>query len=85
MVTRRRAIIAVGAGAFAPLASFAQPRKVWRIGFLWENYPSSTLDAFKAGMSALGYAEGTDYVIENRIAESNLARLPALAAELVAL
>ena len=36
-------------------------------------------------MSALGYAEGRDYVIELRSAQSNPTRLPRLAAELVAL
>ena len=37
------------------------------------------------GMSALGYAESKDYVIDHRSAQSDRARLPALAAELVAL
>ena len=62
MVSRRRIVITLGAGALAPLASFGQPRKVWRIGFLWEE-PSTYAarsDAFKAGMTALGYIEGDD-------------------------
>ena len=88
MVTRRRVMLALGASAFAPLASYAPPRKVWRIGLLLENEQSiyiRRLDGFKAGMSALGYAEGRDYVIEHRSAQSDLARLPALAVELVTL
>ena len=94
MISRRQVVIALGAGALAPfaylapLASFAQPRKVWRIGFLLAFEPSYYtlwIDAFKAGMSALGYAEGRDYVIELRSYHSDSARLPALAAELVAL
>ena len=88
MNTRRKLVLALGAGAFAPLAAFAQPRKVWRIGFLQESKPTTDiprLDAFKAGMSALGYVEGKDYVTEIRSAQDNLAGLPALAAELVAL
>ena len=36
-------------------------------------------------MRELGYAEGRDYVIEHRSAQTDLARLPALAAELLAL
>ena len=36
MITRRRVILALGAGAFAPLPSIAQPRKLRRIGVLWE-------------------------------------------------
>ncbi len=43
------------------------------------------IDAFNAGMRELGYAEGKDYAIEHRSAENDLARLPALAAELLAL
>ena len=80
MISRRQVVIALGAGALAPfaylapLASFAQPRKVWRIGFLLAFEPSYYtlwIDAFKAGMSALGYAEGRDYVIELRNAPSD--------------
>ena len=88
MIDRRKIVLALGAAALAPLASFAQPRKLWRIGFLQEGKQSlyTLLDnAFKAGMNALGYAEGRDYVIEHRSAQSELARLPALAAELVTL
>ena len=88
MIARRRIVIAIGAGVLAaPLAAFAQQRKVRRIGFLLESEQSYFLprfDAFKAGMSALGYAEGRDYVTELRSAQSDFARLPALAAELVA-
>ena len=90
MNNRRKLIIALGAGALAaPFGSFAQQQsKVWRIGFLWESKQSSyvaRLDAFKTGMRELGYAEGRDYTIEHRSAEDELARLPALAAELLAL
>ena len=95
MITRRKLVLALGAGAlasplssFTPLAVLAQPaKKVWRIGYLAGNQQSLNipqLDAFKAGMSALGYAEGSDYMIEVR-PTADLARLPALAAELVAL
>ena len=78
MITRRKLIIALGAGTFAPLTSFAQQQgKVWRIGHLQETVPSNYggFDAFKAGMSALGYMEGRDYVVERRSADSDLARL----------
>ena len=92
MTTRRELVTALGAMALAsPLSSFAQrASKVWRIGFLWGGNPFTSssrprFDAFKAGMSALGYAEGRDYVIEQRSAQSDVARLPALATELVAL
>ena len=89
MSNRRKLVMALGAGVLmTPFGSFAQqPRKAWRIGVLSQSAQSAGVyfDPFKAGMRELGYAEGTDYVFENRFAELELARLPALAAELVAL
>ena len=87
MITRRKLVLALGAGAlasplssFTPLAVLAQPaKKVWRIGYLAGNQQSVNIpwfDAFKAGMSALGYAEGSDYMIEVR-PTAELDRLPA--------
>jgi putative ABC transport system substrate-binding protein len=90
MNNRRKLLVAFGAGALAaPFGSFAQQQgKVWRIGVLWERDQSDStyvqyLDAFKAGMRELGYTEGRNYTIEHRSAQADLARLPALAAELV--
>jgi len=64
-----------------------QAAKVARIGFL-----SGCLacgphlpEAFRQGLRDLGYVEGQNLVIEYRDAEGKLERLPALAAELVAL
>jgi len=39
--------------------------------------------AFRAGMNAIGLLEGRDYVLEERYADGNQARLPILAAELL--
>jgi len=90
MISRRRIVIALSAGALAdPFASFAQQQgKVWRIGFLLEGEQSvytGRIDAFKAGMRDLGYVEGRDYVLEPRYAQLDLARVPSLAAGLLAL
>jgi putative ABC transport system substrate-binding protein len=92
MNNRRKLVIALGAGALAaPLGSFAQQQgKVWRIGILWERKRDLSsvdrIDGFKAGMRELDYVEGRDYTIEYRfLQDGNLARLPALAAELLAL
>jgi putative ABC transport system substrate-binding protein len=86
MSTRRTFLIALGGAISAPLASFAQSQgKVRRIGFLWENTPGNNFAAFKRGMSELGYTEGKSYAIEHRSAQNDYARLPGLAAELVAL
>ena len=92
MNNRRKLLIAFGAGALAaPFGSFAQPQgKVWRVGFLWERDQSDSdsierLEAFKAGMRALGYTERSNYTIEQRSARTDPARLPALVGEFLAL
>jgi putative ABC transport system substrate-binding protein len=41
------------------------------------------VDAFRAGLRDLGYVEGRNLVIEERWADNDASRLPALAAELV--
>ena len=91
MNTRRKLVLAIGAGAFAPYASFAQqPGKVWRVGFLSLRHVDF-VDAdyyygpFTQGMRELGYVEGKNLVIEWRSAEGKSERLPELAAELVRL
>ena len=71
----------------APLTAEAQsPRKVHRIGLLWNSSPSLThhlLEAFRHGLHEHGYVEGEHFTIESRYAEGNPDRLPGLAAELV--
>jgi putative ABC transport system substrate-binding protein len=85
---KRRTFIALAAGAAAlPFAVRAQQAgKVWRVGML-DTTPATlnaqNLNAFKAGMRALGYTEGQNLAIEYRSADGRLERLPALAAELV--
>ncbi len=85
---RRDFLIAAGAILAAPLAAEAQqPGKIARIGFLSLNMagnPRGT-DSFRQGLRELGYVEGRNVVIEYRDAERKFERLPALAAELVAL
>jgi len=72
----------------APLAAGAQQAaKVPRIGFLAGNLAATPRlrEAFGQGLRDLGYVEGRNVVIEYRDAEGKFERLPALAAELVAL
>jgi putative ABC transport system substrate-binding protein len=90
MNTRRRLVIALGAGALAaPFSSFAQqPAKVARIGWLEASSLASIaprVEAFQQGLRELGYVEGKNLVIEFRYADGKFDRLPALAAELVRL
>ena len=88
MNTRRKIVIALGAGALAPFASLAQQQKVWRVGFLSQRHVDF-VDAdynygpFMQGMRELGYVVGKNLVIEWRSAEGKTERLPELAAELV--
>src|SRR6266487_5108769 len=79
------ALLALGAAPFA--AEAQQAAKVARIGHLSPNLAASPhlRDAFLQGLRDLGYVEGRNVVIEYRDAEGKLERLPALAAELVAL
>ncbi len=74
-------------GLFSPLAVAAQQAaKVPRIGFLAQNLaPSGPQEAFLQGLRDVGYVEGRNIVIEYRDAEGKFERLPALAAEVVAL
>ena len=91
---RRRVITTLA--AFSGLIAFPQVRaqgqsKVRRIGFLaarsrsTPSRPDVIPDGFLEGMRDLGYVEGKNLLVEWRFADANYARLPALAAELVAL
>ena len=87
MNTRRKLLVALGAGALAPLASFAQQQsgKLYRIGFLGLASANSVIpvNALQEGLRDLGYVEGKNIVIEYRWAEGKYDRLPELASQLV--
>ncbi len=85
----RRAFMAMLTGGIviAPRAAEAQQAaKIARIGYLSVSLaPNPHLpEAFRQGLRDLGYVEGRNVVIEYRSAEG-IERIPALAAELVAL
>ena len=69
-----------------PLATEAQQAaKIARIGFLGTGAPAGTaprLEAFRQGLSDLGYVEGRTIAIEYRWAEGQVERLPNFAIEL---
>jgi putative ABC transport system substrate-binding protein len=72
----------------APATEAQQRPKVRRIGFLGGASLSAIperIEALRQGLRELGYVEGKNIVIEFRWAEGKLARVPALAAELVRL
>ncbi len=86
-----RRVFLAGTGAVllaAPLAAEAQQAaNIARIGYLGGNWAANPHlpEAFRQGLRDLGYVEGRNVVIEYRDAEGKIERLPALAAELVAL
>jgi putative ABC transport system substrate-binding protein len=86
----RRAFLTALSGSLlaAPRAAEAQQAaKIARIGYLALNRAAGPHrhEAFLQGLRDLGYVEGRNLVMEYRDAEGKSERLPALAAELVAL
>ncbi len=81
------ALLSIAAMAWPLGASAQQAAKVPRIGYLSGNLAANPHlpEAFRQGLRDLGYVEGRNVVIEYRDAEGKNERLPALAAELVAL
>ena len=87
---QRRAFLCALTGTLlsAPLPAQAQQAAgVARIGYLGTNRAANPHlhEALRQGLRDLGYEEGRNLVIEYRDAEGKIDRLPALAAELVAL
>jgi putative tryptophan/tyrosine transport system substrate-binding protein len=81
---RRRAFLALG--AVLPIIARAQ-RRLWRIGYHSSAGAQSNpgwLDAFRKGMSDLGWSEVQHYVIDARFADGVPEAIPRLAADLVA-
>jgi putative ABC transport system substrate-binding protein len=88
VIARREFLIALGAGAFAvPIHSLAQqPANIHRIGFLGSASAAGyarQVEALRAGLRELGYAENKNIIIEYRWADGEYTRLSGLATELV--
>ncbi len=87
MVTRRQVVLALGVGALAPFASFAQQQKVYRVGFLGNStaaLEANLVEPFREGLRDFGYVEGKNVLIEYRWAEGRYERFPGLVEELIA-
>ena len=88
-MNRRDTAIALLALSAAPLASFAQPAdKLFRVGYLAAGGtpPDGALPAtLRKALRDLGYVESKNIAYIGRWADARLERLPALAAELIAL
>ncbi len=92
MITRRRVLLAGGISLLVAhrLSRGQAPSKVPRVGVLWfaslgdPALPQHFRSAFRQRLSALGYVEGKNILIDERSAEGNAERLIALAHELAA-
>jgi putative ABC transport system substrate-binding protein len=90
-LTRRDFLTLVGGTVMWPLATRAEQRA--KVALIARLHPGSANDAaigvglraFRDGLRALGHIDGQTYRLEARYSEGNPTRLPALAAELVAL
>ena len=92
MISRRQAVLVLGAGALgAPLSSLAQqPSRTWRVGFLYFGtrkaaLDTGRLDAFVQEMRKLGYVQGDNLTLEERFVDNNTGRIPAVVADIVRL
>ena len=83
---RREFIAGIGGAVVWPLAARAQQATMPVIGFLHSASPEayvSQLSIFRQRLKEAGFIEGQNVAIEYRWAEDQIARLPALTAELV--
>jgi putative tryptophan/tyrosine transport system substrate-binding protein len=86
MLIRVITALSVGLGALLAPCQAQQAAKLPRVGFLAPQGRSLPLfDAFRQGLSELGYVEGRDVIIEARFAEGQYDRFPELFNELVGL
>jgi len=87
---RRREFITLlgGAAAAWPLAARAQRGTQPRAGLLWvasEGVVKSYEESMRAGFHDVGYIEGRNFILDVRYANGDVARLPALIDDLIAL
>jgi len=87
MNLRRQLLVALAtASLWLPVRLLAQQQKVYRIGFLGpgkESGARSFIAGFRLGLRENGYVEGRNVMIDIRLADDDLARLPGLAADVV--
>jgi putative ABC transport system substrate-binding protein len=89
---RREFIFSACAVTVWPVATSSQPTaKIPSIGYIatgpvgWSGDPDSSYGALRSGLRELGYVEGQNVIIHDRIAHGQIELLPSLAIELVQL
>lgn len=86
MVTRRKLLLTIGAGAFAaPRWAWTQPvDRSYRIGWISvsDSFKEPYSLAFVQRLAELGFVERRNLTIERRHGDNKLERMPALSAEL---
>src|SRR5262249_31890897 len=83
---RRTFIAGLGSAAAWPWVARAQQPAMPVIGFLQGTSIDANMDilrAFRQGLKEAGYLEGENVAIDSRLADDDLNRLPARAADLV--
>lgn len=80
------ALLALATALNGGVSQAQQPARVYRVGALFNRGPNQDdVELLRQGLARLGYVEGINIVFETRFAEGKLDRLPAFAAELVAM
>ena len=85
---RREFMGLLGAAASAwPFAARAEPTKIPRVGYVWTGVRGTDVSdaGLRRGLADHGYVLGRNLLLEERYAEGNPDRVPALIAELLAL
>jgi hypothetical protein len=86
VTSRRTFLVTFASGILAtPLAAEAQQTpKLPRVGYASLNTRTVTVEAFEQGLRQLGYVLGQNIVVDYRLAEGHVERVPALVNELLA-
>jgi putative ABC transport system substrate-binding protein len=86
---KRRELIALlgGAAASWPLAARAQQRAIPRVGYVWVGARGTDVSnaGLRQGLADRGYVVGQSILLEERYADGDAERIPALIAQLLAL
>jgi putative ABC transport system substrate-binding protein len=81
---RRLLALVIAIALWSAREAETQARRPWRLGYLGFDSQNPAVAAFVDGLRQLGYVDGKNIAIRYRWAGTDAARLPTLAAEIVA-